>query len=45
LEGLAKLQRDKPEVFELLAQAYRGLKKSADAERAEARAKLLRSKK
>jgi len=42
LEGLSKTQRDNAEVFELLAQAYRRLGKGPEAQRAEARAKLLR---
>jgi len=44
LEELAKNQRDNPEVYDLLAQAYRGEKKILEAQRAEARAKLLRKK-
>jgi len=42
LESLTKLQPKNAEVFELLAKAYSGLGKSAEAQRAEARAKLLR---
>jgi len=45
LEDIEKSQRDNAEVFDLLAQAYRGLKKIPDAQRVEARAKLLRQKK
>jgi choline-sulfatase len=44
LEQLAKTQRDNPDVYDLLAQAYRGLQKGLEAQRAEARAKLLRKK-
>jgi arylsulfatase A-like enzyme/Flp pilus assembly protein TadD len=44
LESLSKSQSRNPEVFELLAQAYRGLGKKVEAEQAEARAKLLRGK-
>jgi tetratricopeptide (TPR) repeat protein len=44
LEELAKSQRDNPDVFDLLAQAYRGMKKGLQAHRAETRAKLLRKK-
>jgi predicted Zn-dependent protease len=44
LESLSKSQSRNAEVFELLAQAYTGLGKKAEAERAEARAKLLRAK-
>ena len=44
LEDLAKSQRDNSEVFSLLGQAYRGSGKSLEAQRAEARAKLLRKK-
>ena len=44
LEELAKSQRDNADLFDLLAQAYRGSKKSLEAQRAEARAKLLRKK-
>jgi choline-sulfatase len=43
LEPMANNQ-PAPEIFDLLAQAYRGLGKSAEAERAEARAKALRQK-
>ena len=44
LEPLSKLQPKNAEVFELLAKAYSGLGKTEDAHRADARAKLLRSK-
>ncbi len=44
LEELAKSQPDNPEVYDLLAQAYHGLKKGFEAQRAEARGKLLRKK-
>ena len=44
LESLSKLQPNHAEVFELLAQAYRGLGKNEDAQNAETRAKLLREK-
>ncbi len=44
LEELAKSQRDNPDVYDLLAQVYRELKKGPEAQRAEARAKLLRKK-
>jgi predicted Zn-dependent protease len=44
LQGLAKTQTNNADVFDLLAQAYRGLGKSLEAQRAEARAKLLRNK-
>jgi choline-sulfatase len=44
LEGLSKTQSRNAEVFELLAQAYSGMGKTADAQQAGARAKLLRSK-
>ena len=45
LESLSKSQSRNAEVFELLAQAYRGLGKKGEAEQAEARAKLLQSQK
>ena len=44
LQDLSKLQANNAEVFDLLALVYRGLGKSLEAQRAEARAKLLRSK-
>ena len=44
LEPLAKSQPNNAEVFDLLAKAYSGLGKSAEAQRAEARAKQLRGK-
>ena len=44
LEQLAKTQRDNADVYDLLAQAYRGMKKGLEAQRSEARAKLLRKK-
>ena len=44
LEPLAKKQTKNAEVFELLAKAYTGFGNSAEAQRAEARAKLLRAK-
>ena len=44
LETLSKTQSRNAEVFELLAQAYLGMGKTADAQQAAARAKLLRSK-
>ena len=44
LQEAAKSQPSNADVFDLLAQAYRGLGKSLEAQRAEARAKLLRSK-
>src|SRR5579872_3696759 len=43
LERLLKVQPKNPTVFDLLAKAYSGLGKKAEAQRAEARAKLLRS--
>ena len=43
LEATSKAQPRNPEVFELLAKAYSGLGKTAEAQRAEARANLLRS--
>jgi len=44
LESLSKAQSKNAEVFELLAQAYAGMGKAAEAQQAAARAKLLRSK-
>ena len=44
LESLSKLQPNHAEVFELLAQAYRGLGKNEDAQNAETRANLLPEK-
>ena len=44
LQELAKSQANNAGVFDLLAQAYRGLGKGPEAQRAEARAKLLRSR-
>ncbi len=44
LEALSKTQSRNAEVFDLLAQAYSGLGKTAEAQQAAARAKLLRSK-
>ena len=44
LGDLSKSERDNAAVFDLLAQAYRGLGKGPEAQRAEARAKLLRGK-
>ena len=44
LQDLAKSQTSNADVFALLAQAYRGLGKNLEAQRAEARAKLLHSK-
>ncbi len=44
LQDLAKSQTGNADVLDLLAQAYRGLGKNLEAKRAEARAKLLRSK-
>ena len=44
LQDLAKSQAQNPDVFDLLAQAYRGLGRGPEAQRAEARAKLLRTK-
>jgi arylsulfatase A-like enzyme/Flp pilus assembly protein TadD len=43
LEALSKLQPRNADAFDLLAQAYSGLGKQAEARRAEARAKLLRT--
>ena len=43
LEALSKLQPRNADAFDLLAQAYSGLGKQAEAQRAEARAKLLRT--
>ncbi len=45
LDALSKSQPRNAEVFDLLAQAYLGLGKKAEAQRAEARAKLLRTQK
>jgi Flp pilus assembly protein TadD len=45
LEPLSKSQSRNPEVFELLAQAYSGLGRKVEAQKAEARAKLLRPQK
>ncbi|MBZ5722691.1 MAG: sulfatase-like hydrolase/transferase [Acidobacteriia bacterium] len=45
LEALVKANPKNAEVFEALAQGYRGLGKQADAERAEGQAKALREKK
>jgi predicted Zn-dependent protease len=42
LDLLAKSQPTNPEVFELLAQAYHGSGRKAEAQQAEARGKLLR---
>jgi len=42
LQSLSKSQPKNPEVFELLAQAYSGVGKKAEAQQAEARAKVLR---
>ena len=44
LDPLSKSQPNHAEVFELLAQAYRGLGNNEDAQNAETRAKLLREK-
>jgi len=44
LEALSKLQPKNAEVFELLAKAYSGFGKTAEAQRAQARANLLRGK-
>lgn len=44
LEDLAKSQPRNADLFDLLAEAYRGLGRTADASRAESRAKLLRKK-
>ena len=44
LQDLAKSQTSNADVFDLLAQAYRGLGKNVEAQRAQARAKLLRAK-
>ncbi|HXM93007.1 MAG TPA: sulfatase-like hydrolase/transferase [Candidatus Dormibacteraeota bacterium] len=43
LDVLAKLRRDSPEVYDLLARAYKGLHKDPQARQAENRAKLLRN--
>ena len=43
-ESLSTLQPNHAEVFELLAQAYRGLGQNDDAQKAESRANLLREK-
>jgi len=45
LESLSQSQSRNAEVFELLAQAYAGLGKKGEAEKAEARVKLLQSQK
>jgi choline-sulfatase len=45
LEALAKVKPNKPEIFDLMAKAYTGLGKTQEAHRAEARSKLLRSRK
>jgi len=45
IEPLSKSQPGTAELFELLAQAYAGLGKKAEAGRAEARARLLQPKK
>lgn len=45
LEGLSKIQPKNPEVFELLTKVYRGLGKTTEAQRAEARFNLLRKDK
>jgi len=45
LEVLSKAQPKNAAVFEGLAKAYSGLGKKAEAQQAEARAKLLRGKK
>src|SRR4029077_14483575 len=45
LEALSKTQPKNADVFGLLAKAYSGLGKKADAQRAEARAKLLQAQK
>ena len=42
LEPITKSQPDNPEVFETLAQAYRGLGKTQEAQQAENRAERLR---
>ncbi len=42
LEDLVKSQRENPDVYELLARAYRGLRKNIEAQRSEARARVLR---
>ena len=44
LEELAKTETSNPQVFDLLAKAYQGMNKSAEAQRAEMRAKALRGK-
>jgi predicted Zn-dependent protease len=44
LEPLSKSQPNNAEIFELLAQAYRGIGKNDDARKAETRASLLREK-
>ena len=43
LQALSKSQPKNPKVFDLLAKAYSGLGKKAEAQQAEARAKLLHS--
>jgi choline-sulfatase len=45
LESLSNSQPDNPEVFDLLAEGYKGMGKSQQAQQAENKAKLLRSKK
>jgi choline-sulfatase len=45
LESLSNSQPDNPEVFDLLAEGYTGMGKSQQAQQAENKAKLLRSKK
>jgi predicted Zn-dependent protease len=44
LETLSKSQSNNAEIFELLAQAYRGIGKNDAAQKAETRARLLREK-
>ena len=44
LEALSRTQAKNSEIFELLAQAYTGLGRTVEAQRAESRAKLLRGK-
>jgi predicted Zn-dependent protease len=44
LEALSKAQANQPEVFALLAQAYRGLGRTHEADQADARAKELAAK-
>ena len=43
LEPLSKAQPNNAEIFELLAQAYRGLGKNQEAQKSEARVRLLRT--